>query len=151
MSNKTSTDAVSTEDVARASVVAEQAQANLKDGIERATNTAAKITAFGQGNLEALTKCSQIWTAGVQELMKQAATSFQGSVEETVGVVKKLGTVKSLKEAIDLQSGFVRTTLERLVSESGRFAEASVRLTEQALAPVTERLRLIGEPTRTTV
>jgi phasin family protein len=151
MSNKTSTDAVATEGVARASVVAEQAQANLKDGIEGTMNTAAKITAYGQRNLEALTKCTQIWTAGVQDLTKQAATSFQGSVEEAVGVVKKLGTVKSLKEAIDLQSGFVRTTLERLVSESGRFAEASVRLTEQALAPVAERLSLIGEPTRTTL
>jgi phasin family protein len=146
MSNKTTADAVATEGVARAFVVAER-----KDGIEGTINTAAKITAYGQRNLEALTKCTQIWTAGVEDLTKQAATSFQGSVEETVGVVKKLGTVKSLKEAIDLQSGFVRTTLERLVSESGRFAEASVRLTEQALAPVTERLRLIGEPTRTTV
>jgi hypothetical protein len=51
-----------------------------------------------------------------------------------------LTSVKSLKEAMDLNVGLVRTAIEKSVSESGRYTDASIKLAEQAMAPLTSRV-----------
>jgi phasin family protein len=117
-----------------------QTQAKLKEGSELAINKANEIVRLGQGNIEALAKSTQIWVAGVQDLSQQVAASFQASVQDTMATFKTLGSVKSLKEAIDLQSSFARTSIEKAISESGRLTEASLQLTKQALAPIVERV-----------
>jgi len=127
------------------SAAVEQSQAKLKDGIEKSSKQAEKIVRFGQANIEALTKSSQIWVEGVQDLSQQVADSFQASVLETMGVLGTLGTAKSLKEAIDRQSGLARTALEKAMSESGRLRQASLKLIEQALAPLTARVNVAVE------
>ena len=131
--------------VAQATAGLEQTQAKLKEGMEKAMKTAEEMVTFGQGNIEAFTKASQIWTAGVQDLSKQVAATAQASFEENMNLFKTLGTVKSLKEAIDLQSGLARSALEKAVAESGKLTDASMKLTEQTLAPLTARVNLAVE------
>jgi hypothetical protein len=53
--------------------------------------------------------------------------------------------VKSLKDAIDLQTSFARATLEKTLAESGKLTDASMKLTEQTLAPITARVSLAVE------
>lgn len=128
--------------MAQASAGLEETQAKLKDGMDKAMRTAEEMVAFSQGNIEALTRFTQIWTAGVQDITKQLAATAQASFEETVTVLKSLGTVKSLKEAIDLQSSLTRSALEKAMTQSGKLTDASLKLTEQAMAPLTERMNL---------
>ena len=104
-----------------------------------------ELVTFGQGNIEAITKASQIWAAGVQDLSKQVAATAQASFDESMSVFKSLGTVKSLKEAIDLQSSLARGALEKAMAESGKLTDASLKLTEQAFAPITARVNLAVE------
>ncbi|HEX2939814.1 MAG TPA: phasin family protein [Rhodopila sp.] len=107
--------------------------------------TAEEFVAFSQGNLEALIKSSQIWTAGVQDLSKHIASAAQASIEEGLSTFKALTGVKSLKDAVDLQTAFARSTLEKTIAESGKLTDASLRLTEQALAPLTARVTVAVE------
>jgi phasin family protein len=131
--------------MARVSAGVEQTRAKLIEGTATAMKKSEELVKFGQGNIEALTKSSQIWAAGVQDLSKQAAASFQASFQETMGAFKTLATVKSLKQAIDLQSGFARTAMEKAIAETNRLTQASLKLTEEALAPLTTRVKLGGE------
>ena len=131
--------------MAQATVGIEQTQAKLKEGMEKAMKTAEELVTFGQGNIEAITKSSQIWATGVQDLSKHVAATAQASFDETMSVFKSLGTVKSLKEAIDLQSSLARGALEKAMAESGKLTDASMKLTEQALAPITARVNLAVE------
>jgi hypothetical protein len=41
---------------------------------------------------------------------------------------------------MELQSGFARTAFEKAVAESNKMADASIKLTEQTLAPITARV-----------
>jgi phasin family protein len=109
------------------------------------TKTAEEMVSFGQGNLEAFTKAGQIWAAGVQELSKQFAATAQAHVDQTVATFKALTTVKSFKEAVDLQSTLARSTVEKAVAETGKLTDASLKLAEQAWAPVTARVTLAVE------
>ena len=131
--------------MAQATVGIEQTQAKLKEGVEKAMKTAEEMVTFGQGNIEAITKAGQIWATGVQDLSKQVAATAQASFDESMSVFKSLGTVKSLKEAIDLQSSLARGALEKAMAESGKLTDASLKLTEQAFAPITARVNLAVE------
>src|SRR6185312_3410482 len=120
-------------------------QAKVKQGMEKAMKTAEELVAFGQGNVEAMVRSSQIWASGMQDLSKQIAASAQASLDETLSTFKALTSVRSLKDAVDLQAAFARSTLEKTLAESGKLTDASFKLTEQALAPITARVTLAVE------
>ncbi|HSU05295.1 MAG TPA: phasin family protein [Acetobacteraceae bacterium] len=123
----------------------ESTQARVKEGMEKAMKTAEEFVAFGQGNLEALVKSGQVWAAGVQDLGKQVAATAQSSIEESVSTFKAISAAKSVKDAFDLQASFARSTLEKAISEASRLADASFKLTEQTVAPLTARMSLAVE------
>jgi phasin family protein len=120
-------------------------QAKVKEGMEKAMKTAEELMSFSQGNLEAMVKCGQIWAAGVQDIGKQMAASARASFDETMSTFKAFTSVKSLKDAFDLQSSLARSTMEKTLAESGRLTDASLKLTEQTLAPITARVSLAVE------
>ena len=113
--------------------------------MDKAIKTAEEFVSFGQGNVEAVMKSSQIWAAGVQDLGKHFAATAQASMDETMANVKALSTVKSIKEAMELQTSFTKTSFEKLVAETGKLTDASMKLAEQALAPITERVTIATE------
>lgn len=113
---------------------------DIKKGMEKAMKSTEEMVAFGQGNIEAFVKSSQIWTAGLQDLSKQFAATAQANLDETMNAFKAFSGVKSLKDAIDLQTNFARAAFEKSVAESGKLTDASFRLTEQALAPISQRM-----------
>jgi phasin family protein len=117
----------------------------VKQGMEKAMKTAEEFVAFSQGNVEAFVKSSQIWVTGMQDLSKSVAAAAQASMEESMSTFKALTSVKSVKEAFDLQAAFARSALEKTVAESGKLTDASFKLTEQALAPITARVTVVVE------
>jgi phasin family protein len=131
--------------VAKATAGFEANQAKMKEGVEKAMKTAEEFVAFSQGNIEAIVKSSQIWAAGVQDLSKHMAAAAQASLDESMSAFKALTGVKSLKDAFELQSSFARSALEKSLSESGKLTDASFKLTEQALAPITARVTVAVE------
>jgi len=131
--------------MAKAAAGFEKTQAKVKESMEKAMKTAEEVVAFGQGNMEAYIKSSQILAAGMQDIQKKMASSAQISFEETVSTMKALTSCKSLKDAFELQAGLARTAMERTISESGKLTDASFKLTEQAMAPITARVSLAVE------
>ncbi len=129
----------------QATVGLAETQAKVKAGMEKAMKTAEELVAFSQGNIEALMKSGQIWAAGVQDIGKQMAASAQASFEETMATFKAFSSVKSVKDAFDLQASLARSTMEKTLSESGKLTDASMKLTEQTLAPITARVSLAVE------
>ena len=131
--------------VSPADAGSEDNQAKVKKGMEKAMKTAEEFVAFGQGNVEAFMKSSQIWAAGVQDLSKQVAATAQANFDETMSTFKAMSAIKSLKDAFELQAGLARSTMEKTMAESGRLTDASLKLTEQAMAPITARVTLAVE------
>ena len=107
--------------------------------------SAEQFVAFGQGNLDAWMRSNQILVAGMQDLAKQAAATAQSGVEEAMSAFRALSQVRSVKEAMELQSSLARTSLDKAMSQTGSVAEATYRLAEQAMAPLTQRMSLAAE------
>jgi phasin family protein len=107
--------------------------------------TAEQFISFGQGNFEALVKSSQIVATGFQDLGKQIAANTQASLDEVVATTLTLSTVRSVKQALDLQATFARSNFERAVAQTGQLTEASFKLAEQAVEPLAARVTLAVE------
>jgi phasin family protein len=107
--------------------------------------TAEELVAFGQGHFEAIVKSGQIWASGVQDIGKQMAANAQASFDDTMSTFKAMSSVKSVKDAFDLQASLARSTMEKTLTESGKLTDASMKLTEQTLAPLTARFSLAME------
>jgi phasin family protein len=117
----------------------------LMQGMSKMMKSTEDFVAFGQANLEAFVKSGQIWAAGVQELTKQMASTAKETFDESVSTFKAISTAKSVKEAIDLQSTFAKTAFEKAMAESNKLTDASIKLTEQTLAPITQRVSVAVE------
>jgi phasin family protein len=123
----------------------EKTQAEMKTNMEKAMKTAEEFMSFGQGNVEAVLKSGQIWAEGVQEFGRTFAATAQAQLEQTMNTWKALAGVKSLKEAVELQANLARSSVETAVAESGKLTDASMKLAEQAFAPITARVTLAVE------
>ena len=133
------------EGVAKATAGMEVTQEKVKKGVERVMKTAEELVAFNQGNMEAMVRSSQIWASGMQNLSRHFAAAAQASLDESMSAFRAMSGVKSLKEALDLQSSLARSALEKSLAESGKLTDASFRLTEQTLAPITARVTVAVE------
>jgi phasin family protein len=116
------------------------APSTLTQGMKIMMKSTEDFVAFGKENLDAFAAAGKIWAAGVQDLTQQVAATAKSSLEESVATFKALTTVKSVKEAIDLQSTYSKTVAAKALAESSKFTEASLKLTEQAMAPLTARV-----------
>jgi phasin family protein len=123
----------------------EQAQAQLKQGYDRAMKTAEQFAQFHQGNIEALVKSSQIWATGLQDITKHVAANAKTAMEEGVSTFRALTTVKSVKEAIELQTSYAKASLEKAMADGSKLTETSLKLAEQATAPLTARVNAAVE------
>ena len=131
--------------MSKATSTVEASQLQFKEGITKTMKTAEEVVAFSQGNMEALIKSGQIWSTGLQDITKQMASSMQASYEEAMSAFKAMTSVKSLKEAVDLQVGLARSAVEKSVTESSKYTDASFKLAEQAIAPLSSRMTLAVE------
>jgi phasin family protein len=122
-----------------------ETQAKVKEGMDKVMKTAEELVAFSQGNVEAMVKSGQVWAAGMQDISKQIAANAQATFDESLTTFKALSSVRSLKDAFDLQASFARSAMEKTLAESGKLTDASLKLTEQTLAPLTARLSLAVE------
>ena len=104
------------------------------------TKSTEQFVAFGKGNLEAMTQSSQIWAAGIKDIAEKATATMQSSFQETMDAFKALTSVKSLKEAMEMQSAMARSAMEKTMSVQTSLTEASLKLSEQAMAPIAARV-----------
>ncbi|MDB5317874.1 MAG: phasin [Rhodospirillales bacterium] len=129
-----------------------QTRANMEKTMEQATKAhegmmkaAEEVAEFGRANIEAMTKAAQLWATGTQDLARQYAAVAQGFADHAMESAKALSSVKSLKEAADLQSSFAKAAFEKSSAETTKFQEAVLRLTESASAPITARVQVAME------
>ncbi|WP_145135280.1 phasin family protein [Roseomonas gilardii] len=131
---------------------ATQARRMMEESMTQATKLAEGIFKsaqeamdFGRGNVEALTQATQTYVAGTQDLSRQTFALFQSLSDQAMENARAFATVRSVKDAAELQANFARQTLERVMGETAKLQEASFRLAEQAGAPLAQRMTLAME------
>lgn len=134
-----------TEGAAQARVAMEKSMEQMSKGAEGVMKAAEEFADFGRGNVEAFTKAAQTWATGTQDLARQAMALAQGLTDHTLEGAKALSAVKSLNEAAEIQAKFAKSAMEKAVAESAKMQDAVLKLTEQAVAPISARMTVAME------
>jgi phasin family protein len=113
--------------------------------VETLTKTTEKITSFGQENVEAMMKSGQVWAAGYKDIAKMIVSTAQAQFEQTISAWTALVSAKSLKEAMDFQFNLPHVSFEKSLAETGKITDASLKLTEETLAPIAARIAVALE------
>jgi phasin family protein len=109
------------------------------------TKATEQVASFSQGNIEAIMRSGQIWTTGCQALSKTMAATAQAHLDQTMSIWKALSSVRSLKEAMELQTSLPQRSFETAFAETGKLTTATMKVAEQAMAPIVERFTLSVE------
>jgi len=120
-------------------------QTEVSTNMDKVIKGAEEFVAFGQANVEAFMKSSQILATGLQDLGKHVAATAQAQYDEAVANAKALTSVKSVKEAFDLQTSLTKAGFEKALAETGKLTDASVKLAEQVSAPIAARVTVAVE------
>lgn len=144
--------AMTKEQVSAATKNYEKAVAVTKEQVEAAVKAGAdafkgyeEIAAFGKGNMDAVMRSSSIFTKGVQDVNKMLFGLAQNSVEESVSAAKAILACKNLRDVVEAQGEYVRSNYAKYLSEGRKVSDLSVKVLEDSLAPLGERVNVAVE------
>lgn len=127
----------------------EQTAAVTKEQIEKISSqmlkTYADLQELGKGNVEALIESGTIATRGAEDLGREVTAYAQSTFDRSISTGKAILTAKSVKEVIDLQAEFAKSSMDGFLSEASRIQELTSSVTNAAMAPLNARLNVAVE------
>ncbi len=131
---------------------ANQARVTMEKSMEAANKAATEMmkvaedaVEFSRGNFEAMTKASQAYVTGVQDLSRQTMAMLQALSEQTIEGMKTLSAAKSLKEAADFQASFAKASIERAMNDGAKLQESVLKVAETSIEPIAARMTVAME------
>lgn len=126
-----------------------QAVAYTKEKVEKMSKqvfaTFEDVVGFQKDNVEAIVASSTILTKGFEALSKEIAAFTQAQYEQSVATTKALFAVKSVKELVDLQTEFAKSSFDAIVAEATKVSEAGIKVANEAAEPITARVNATVE------
>jgi phasin family protein len=103
------------------------------------------FAAFGKANLEAFVQANTLFAKGIESLSKEVVSLTQSSLESSTAATKAIFAAKTLKDVIELQADFAKTAFEKMVANSTKLGEMSVKLATDSAAPIGARVTAASE------
>lgn len=116
-----------------------------QDAVRKSQAFAEQLTQAARANVEAIVESSRIAVSGARDLGQDVLASGRNGVEQASAAVKTLAEAKSPTEFFQLQSELVRSSFDRFVSEGSKFTEQLVKLSGEAVQPLSNRASVNAE------
>ena len=94
---------------------------------------------YGRKNLEAMIRASAIMSKGFEEMGRSWFSLTQGTVEQGVATWKALLGARNLREVVELQNEYARSTFDQWVNEGTKLSETALKVANEAWAPLNGR------------
>jgi len=104
-----------------------------------------EFSKFSKENLDAAVAATTIAAKGYENLGKAWMTLMQESMEQGAQTAKALLGAKTLREAVDLQTDYAKTSFDKLVAEGTKMSEIGLKVANEALEPISARVNVAVE------
>ncbi len=118
-------------------------KAQAKAAIAKGGAVAGEVGELSKGNLGAVVESGKILATGVKAIGADYVAETKSAYETATADFKKLAAVKSPTELFQLQGELMRRNFDAAVAFSSKETEKFVKLTNEALAPISNRVSLI--------
>jgi len=110
------------------------------DAFKSYQTTATKLAELSHANFEALNAVTRIVADGAN-LAGQALVDYsRGAFEQGVSTGKALLTVKSLPDAVEIHSSYLKGSADAAYAETIRLSKLGAQVASEAAAPITGRI-----------
>lgn len=120
-------------------------QTRAKTAFAKTGEFTAEATEFTKANVEAVVESGKIFVTGAQELLKDNIETGKTVIETVTEDAKKVAAIKSPTELMQLQGEIARRNFDALISFGSKRTEAWVKLTNEAFAPISNRVSVAVE------
>lgn len=120
-------------------------QNKAKSAYDKGTGMVAEMTDLAKGNIEAVVESGKILATGMQDMGKTAAEDAKTVYETMTADMKEMAAVKSPTELFQLQGKIMRRNFDALIVATSKGSEASMKLANEAIAPLSARVTLAVE------
>jgi phasin family protein len=110
------------------------------DNMERMNTNMMKniedMTSMNKDMFEAYVSCCTTWAKGCETISKSMMGTWQSAAQQYMQCCKSMLTAKTMKEAMDTQSDFVRSQIDTMMAESTKMSELCVKMASEASEPI---------------
>ncbi|MEM9616805.1 MAG: phasin family protein [Pseudomonadota bacterium] len=111
----------------------------LKEGYEKVAEGFSAFADFQKGSMEAVMASAGVFAKGVEKITSEQSAFVKATMEDGMATAKAASGSKSVQEAIDLNTGFVRETVEKNLGQFNKVADICMETTKDAVEPLTAR------------
>ena len=135
MANKTVKDAT-----AAFETMAADTQTAAKEQFEKLGKGVETVVAFGQENLDAVVKSSEVAMKAAEGFNAEVSAFSKKSFEDSVAAAKDLTTAKSATDYFEKQAAFFKTSFEGYVAQATKMNEMFASTAKEVSAPLNARV-----------
>jgi len=121
------------------------AGARGQDLVTKSRHATEEMTELAKANVEAIAEAARIAAAGAKSIGQDVIASSRTGFEHASEAIKTLADAKSPTEFFQLQSELMRSSFDRMVSESSKLTEQVVKLAGEAIQPISNRASVNAE------
>ncbi len=113
----------------------------FKTGFEKVVRSYDRFFGYGRETVEAYVKAANVAGKGVETLHNEIYTYSKQSVEDSISATKALLGSRSVHEALELQTDFVKSAFESYVGEVTKLSEIAFSTAKDAIGPIQGRVQ----------
>lgn len=128
------------EATAKVETLVADTQKTLTEQFEKFTKGFEGLTTFGQENVDALVKSSEIAAKAAEGIGTEISAFSKKSFEDGVAAAQDFASAKTLTELFEKQTSFAQASFEGFVSQATKMNEIYVAAAKDISAPISARV-----------
>jgi phasin family protein len=124
-------------------------QKTVTEQFEKLSKGFEGLTTFGQENVDALVKSSEIAAKAAEGIGTEISAYSKKSFEDGVAAAQDFASAKTLTELFEKQTSYAQTAFEGFVSQATKMNEIYVAAAKDITAPIGARVNAATEALKT--
>lgn len=124
---------------AKGEALADESQQALNTHFDKLSKSFEGMTAFGQDNLDAIVKSSEIAAKAAEGIGSEISAFSKKAFEDSVAAAQDFAQARSMTELFEKQTAFAQTAFEGWMQQATKMNEIYVAAAKDISAPIGER------------
>jgi phasin family protein len=137
------------EATAKVETLVADTQKNVTEQMEKLTKSFEGLTSFGQENVDAIVKSSEIAAKAAEGIGSEISAYSKKAFEDGVAAAQDLAAAKTITELFEKQTAFAQFAFEGWVSQTTKMNEIYVAAAKDITAPLGARVTAATEAMKT--
>jgi phasin family protein len=137
------------EATAKVETLVADTQKNVTEQFEKLSKSFEGLTAFGQENVDAIVKSSEIAAKAAEGIGSEVSAYSKKAFEDGVAAAQDLASAKTITELFEKQTAFAQSYFEGFVQQSTKMNEILVAAAKDISAPLGARVTAATERMKT--